>query len=75
LGTSSSALKVGLKVDADVLPPGILDKVDLKSPVTTVALDGSAATLADVVSHYDRVRKRGLTADQQRDLIEYLKSR
>ena len=37
--------------------------------------DGSAATLAAVVSHYDRVRKLGLTADQQRDLVEYLKSR
>jgi len=36
--------------------------------------DGSAATLADVVTHYDRVRKLGLTAEQQRDLIEYLKS-
>ena len=36
--------------------------------------DGSAATLADVVSHYDRVRKLGLTAAQQHDLIEYLKS-
>jgi len=34
----TTALKVGLKVDADVLPPGILDKVDLKSPSTTVAL-------------------------------------
>ena len=33
-----TALKVGLKVDAEVLPPGILDKVDLKSPATTVAL-------------------------------------
>ena len=36
--------------------------------------DGSAATLADVVTHYNRVRKLGLTAEQQRDLIEYLKS-
>ena len=36
--------------------------------------DGSAATLADVVAHYDRVRKLGLTADQQRELVEYLKS-
>jgi cytochrome c5 len=36
--------------------------------------DGSAATLADVVAHYNRVRKLGLTADQQRDLLEYLKS-
>src|SRR5678809_1569437 len=33
-----TALKIGLKVDADVLPPGILEKVDLKSPATTVAL-------------------------------------
>ena len=33
-----TALKVGLKVDADVLPPGILDTVDLRNPVTTVAL-------------------------------------
>lgn len=36
--------------------------------------DGSAATLADVVTHYNRVRKLGLTAVQQRDLVEYLKS-
>ena len=34
----TTALAVGLKVDADVLPPGILQKVDLKSPATTVAL-------------------------------------
>lgn len=34
----TTALKVGLKVDAEVLPPGILEKVDLKSPATTVAL-------------------------------------
>lgn len=34
----TTALKVGLKVDADVLPAGILKKVDLKSPATTVAL-------------------------------------
>ena len=36
--------------------------------------DGSAATLAGVVTHYNRVRALGLTADQQRDLVEYLKS-
>jgi mono/diheme cytochrome c family protein len=36
--------------------------------------DGSAATLADVVTHYNRVRALGLTAEQQRDLVEYLKS-
>ncbi|HJR53060.1 MAG TPA: c-type cytochrome [Gemmatimonadota bacterium] len=34
----TTALAVGLKVDADVLPPGILEQVDLTSPATTVAL-------------------------------------
>lgn len=34
----ATALKVGLKVDADALPPGILDKADLSDPATTVAL-------------------------------------
>jgi mono/diheme cytochrome c family protein len=34
----TTALSVGLKVDADALPPGILDTVDLTSPATTVAL-------------------------------------
>ena len=34
----TTALTVGLKVDSEVLPPGILEKVDLKSPATTVAL-------------------------------------
>jgi hypothetical protein len=33
-----TALGVGLKVDADALPPGILGMVDLTSPATTVAL-------------------------------------
>ncbi len=33
-----TALAVGLKVDADALPPGILDSVDLEDPATTVAL-------------------------------------
>ena len=36
--------------------------------------DGSAATLADVVAHYNRVRNLGLTPEQQRDLVEYLKT-
>jgi mono/diheme cytochrome c family protein len=36
--------------------------------------DGSAATLGNVVAHYDRQRSLGLTADDQRDLVEYLKS-
>jgi cytochrome c peroxidase len=36
--------------------------------------DGSAATLPDVVAHYNRVRGLALTALQQRELVEYLKS-
>ena len=36
--------------------------------------DGSAATLSDVVAQYNRVRRLNLSADQQRDLVEYLKS-
>ena len=36
--------------------------------------DGSAATLAAVVTHYNRARTLGLTEDQQRELVEYLKS-
>jgi mono/diheme cytochrome c family protein len=33
-----TALSVGLKVDADVLPPGTLESADLSDPATTVAL-------------------------------------
>jgi cytochrome c5 len=36
--------------------------------------DGTAATLADVVSHYNRVRKLELSDKQQEDLVEFLKS-
>src|SRR6476660_7465198 len=36
--------------------------------------DGSAATLDEVVAHYNRVRNLGLTTEQQLDLVEYLKS-
>jgi cytochrome c5 len=36
--------------------------------------DGSAATLEDVVAHYDRVRGLKLTPAQQRDLVQYLKT-
>lgn len=36
--------------------------------------DGSAATLADVVDHYDRTLSLRLSTEQKRDLIEYLKS-
>jgi mono/diheme cytochrome c family protein len=36
--------------------------------------DGSAASLADVVEHYDRVRAMRLSPAQKADLVEYLKS-
>jgi cytochrome c peroxidase len=36
--------------------------------------DGSAATLADVVAHYDAALGLQLTPAQQRDLVEYLKT-
>jgi cytochrome c peroxidase len=36
--------------------------------------DGSAASLTDVVAHYNRVRALRLTTEQQRELVEYLKS-
>ena len=36
--------------------------------------DGSAATLGDVVNHYNQVKRLGLTAQQRADLTEYLKS-
>jgi mono/diheme cytochrome c family protein len=36
--------------------------------------DGSAASLKDVVNHYDRARNLGLTARQKSDLVAYLKT-
>src|SRR5437667_299692 len=36
--------------------------------------DGSAATLLDVVEHYDRVFGLGLAPQQKADLVEYLRS-
>lgn len=36
--------------------------------------DGSAATLADVVARYNSVKQLELTADQQKELAEYLKT-
>lgn len=36
--------------------------------------DGSAATLADVVNHYDAFFKLGLTTQQKSDLVQYLKT-
>jgi mono/diheme cytochrome c family protein len=40
-----TALSVGLKVDSDALPAGILDTADLTSPATTVALIGLGAVV------------------------------
>lgn len=36
--------------------------------------DGSAATLADVVVHYNPARRLNVTAERQRELEEYLKT-
>lgn len=36
--------------------------------------NGSAATLVDVVEHYNRLRRLGLSDPQRRDLMEYLES-
>jgi cytochrome c peroxidase len=36
--------------------------------------DGTAASLAAVVDHYDTTLKLKLSADQKKDLVEYLKS-
>ncbi len=36
--------------------------------------DGSAATLVDVVEHYDRILTLRLSSQQKHDLVEYLKS-
>ena len=50
-----TALSLGLKVDADALPPGILETADLEDPATTVALIGLNA----VVGVQGKVDRRG----------------
>jgi len=59
----TTALKVGLKVGADVLPAGILDKVDLKSPATTVALLklNAIVGIQAKVDERDRITSLGVT--------------
>ncbi len=59
----TTALKVGLKVDADVLPPGILETVDLKSPATTVALlkMNAVVGLQATVDANNHITKLGVT--------------
>ena len=58
-----TALKVGLKVDADALPAGILEKVDLQSPVTTVALlkMNAVVGLQATVDANNRITRLGVT--------------
>jgi cytochrome c peroxidase len=36
--------------------------------------DGSAATLDDVVNHYDTLFSLGLTAQEKSDLVQYLRT-
>ena len=59
----TTALKVGLKVDSDVLPPGILEKVDLKSPATTVALlkMNAVVGIQATVDSADHITQLGIT--------------
>ena len=62
----TTALSVGLKVDSEVLPPGILQSADLKSPATTVALIKLNAVVGikgTVVSEggRDRLTRVGIT--------------
>ncbi len=59
----TTALKVGLKVDADALPPGILGKVDLKSPATTAALlkMNAVVGLQATVDSNNRITRLGVT--------------
>ena len=61
-----TALAVGLKVDADVLPPGILQTADLNSPATTVALLKLNAVIGlqgtvETVSGKDTLTRVGIT--------------
>jgi cytochrome c2 len=58
-----TALKVGLKVDSDALPPGTLEKADLNSPATTVALLklNAVVGLKAQVDANNRITKLGVT--------------
>jgi mono/diheme cytochrome c family protein len=58
-----TALKVGLKVDAEALPPGILEKVDLKSPATTVELlkMNAVVGLKATVDSNNHITRLGIT--------------
>jgi cytochrome c5/mono/diheme cytochrome c family protein len=61
-----TALAVGLKVDADALPPGILETADLNSPATTVALLKLGAVIGikgtvETVNGRDTLTRIGIT--------------
>lgn len=58
-----TALALGLKVDADALPPGLLDSADLDDPATTVALLklNAVVGLQATVDANDRVTKLVVT--------------
>ena len=59
----TTALKVGLKVDAEALPPGTLEKADLTSPATTVALLklNAVVGLKAQVDANNRITRLGVT--------------
>ncbi|HEU5154920.1 MAG TPA: hypothetical protein VFU03_09340, partial [Gemmatimonadales bacterium] len=59
----TTALSVGLKVDASVLPEGILEQVDLKSPATTVALlkMNAVVGIQATVDEQNHITKLGIT--------------
>ncbi len=59
----TTALKIGLKVDADVLPEGILKTVDLKNPATTVALlkINAIVGVQAVIDSANHITKLGIT--------------
>jgi len=59
----ATALAVGLKVDAERLPPGFLGSADLKSPATTVDLlrrDAVVGIEADVTADH-HIKRLGIT--------------
>jgi mono/diheme cytochrome c family protein len=62
----ATALSVGLKVDADAVPPGTLESADLSSPATTVALLKLNAVVGlkgtvETINGKDTLTKVGIT--------------
>ncbi len=62
----ATALSVGLKVDADAVPPGTLESADLNSPATTVALLKLNAVVGlkgtvETINGKDTLTKVGIT--------------